>query len=110
MLAALPWRGNAPELRGLLERLILLVPQGLIGLEDVLAHTHLEGTISPTGFDATLKQARARFERDYIGAVLQHHHGRIAEAARVLGIQRTNLYRKMRRLNLMRGTSGQRRA
>lgn len=102
LLAALPWRGNAPELRGLLERLILLVPQGLIRLEDILAHTQLEGSISPTGVDATLRQARARFERDYIAAVLQHQHGRIAEAARVLGIQRTNLYRKMRRLNLMR--------
>jgi DNA-binding NtrC family response regulator len=102
LLSALPWRGNAPELRGLLERLMLLVPHGLIRLEDVLAHTQIEGSISPTGFDATLKQARARFERDYIAAVLQHQHGRIAEAARVLGIQRTNLYRKMRRLNLLR--------
>jgi len=102
MLAALPWRGNAPELKALLERLILLVPHGLIRLEDVLAHTQLEGTIGPTGVDATLRKARARFERDYIAAVLQHHHGRIADAARVLGIQRTNLYRKMRRLNLMR--------
>jgi len=106
VLAALPWRGNAPELRSLLERLILLVPHGLIRLEDVLAHTQLEGSISPSGFDATLRQARARFERDYIAAVLQHQHGRIAEAARVLGIQRTNLYRKMRRLNLMRGKTG----
>ncbi len=102
LLAALPWRGNAPELRALLERLILLVPSGLIRLEDVLAHTQFEGTVSPTGVDATLRQARARFERDYIAAVLQHHHGRIADAAKVLGIQRTNLYRKMRRLNLLR--------
>jgi DNA-binding NtrC family response regulator len=106
LLAALAWRGNAPELRSLLERLILLVPNGLIRLEDVLAHTQLEGSISPSGFDATLRQARARFERDYIAAVLQQQHGRIPEAARVLGIQRTNLYRKMRRLNLMRGKSG----
>ena len=103
LLSALPWRGNAPELRSLLERLVLLVPQGLIRLEDVLAHTQLEGSLSPAGFDATLRHARARFERDYIAAVLQHRHGRIAEAAKVLGIQRTNLYRKMRRLNLMHG-------
>lgn len=108
LLSALPWRGNAPELRSLLERLVFMVPNGLIRLEDVLAHTQLEGTISPTGYDATLRQARARFERDYIAAVLQHRHGRIAEAARVLGIQRTNLYRKMRRLNLMRGKSVER--
>jgi two-component system nitrogen regulation response regulator NtrX len=102
LLAALPWRGNVPELKGLLERLILLVPQGLIRLEDVLAHTQLEGSPSPIRLDATLRQARARFESDYIAAVLQHHRGRIADAAKVLGVQRTNLYRKMRRLNLMR--------
>ena len=103
LLSALPWRGNLPELRLFLERLILLVPNGLIRLEDVLAHTQLEGsTISATGLDATLRQARARFERDYIAAVLQHHRGRIADAARVLGVQRTNLYRKLRNLNLVR--------
>lgn len=102
LLSALPWRGNVPELKGLLERLILLVPQGLIRLEDVLAHTPLEGSPTPTRLDATLRQARARFESEYIAAVLQHHRGRIADAARALGVQRTNLYRKMRRLNLMR--------
>jgi two-component system, NtrC family, nitrogen regulation response regulator NtrX len=106
LLAALPWRGNALELRALLERLILLAPGGLIRLEDVLAHTQLEGSVSPTGYDATLRHARAKFERDYIAAVLQQHRGRIADAARVLGIQRTNLYRKMRRLNLMRPKPG----
>jgi DNA-binding NtrC family response regulator len=102
LLAALPWRGNVPELKSLLERLILLVPQGLIRLEDVLAHTQLEGSPSPIRLDATLRQARSRFESEYIAAVLQHHRGRIADAAKVLGVQRTNLYRKMRRLNLMR--------
>jgi DNA-binding NtrC family response regulator len=110
LLAALPWRGNAPELKGLLERLILLAPGGLIRLEDVLAHTQFESAVSPTGLDATLRQARAKFERDYIAAVLQHHHGRIADAAGVLGIQRTNLYRKMRRLNLLRPKAAPREA
>jgi DNA-binding NtrC family response regulator len=105
LLAALPWRGNVPELKGLLERLILLVPGGLIRLEDVLAHTPLEGSQTPIRLDATLRQARARFESEYIAAVLQHHRGRIADAARALGVQRTNLYRKMRRLNLMRPRS-----
>ena len=62
LLAALPWRGNLPELKGLLERLVLLVPQGLIRLEDVLTHTHLDGSVSTVRVDATLRQARARFE------------------------------------------------
>ena len=48
----------------------------------------------------TLRDARARFERDYIIAVLDQHHGRIPHAARALGLQRTNLYRKMRLLKI----------
>ena len=41
-----------------------------------------------------------RFERDYVAAVLQHHRGRMGDAARALGIERTNLYRKIRQLNI----------
>lgn len=48
----------------------------------------------------SLREARARFETEYIAAVVAHHHGRIPEAAKSLGIQRSNLYRKMRRLNV----------
>jgi DNA-binding NtrC family response regulator len=48
----------------------------------------------------TLRQARARFEREYIGHVLEQHQGRISEAAKALGIQRTNLYRKIRSLRV----------
>jgi DNA-binding NtrC family response regulator len=98
LLTALPWRGNVRELRALLEALVMQVP-GAIRLEDLLAAVSLDGAARtlPTG---TLREARARFERDYITAVLEHHRGRIGEAARALGIQRTNLYRKMRSLNV----------
>jgi DNA-binding NtrC family response regulator len=101
LLSALAWRGNARELRTLLERLVILVPQGIIRLEDVLTHTRIETSIAPLGAAATLREARARFEREYVASVVQQHRGRMTEAAEVLGIQRTNLYRKMRRLNLM---------
>ena len=40
-------------------------------------------------------------ERDYIAAVLQHHGWRMADAAKALGIQRPNLYRKARQLGIM---------
>jgi two-component system nitrogen regulation response regulator NtrX len=49
---------------------------------------------------ATLREARQRFERQYIADVLQQHGWRMGEAARVLGIQRTNLYRKARQLQI----------
>jgi DNA-binding NtrC family response regulator len=47
-----------------------------------------------------LREARLRFERDYIAAVLQHHDWRMADAAQALGIQRPNLYRKARQLGI----------
>jgi two-component system nitrogen regulation response regulator NtrX len=73
-----------------------------IGREDVLAHVRLDGGSTGTARGGTLRQARARFEREYIAAVLEQHQGRISDAAKALGIQRTNLYRKMRSLRVNR--------
>ncbi|MGE5361201.1 MAG: sigma-54-dependent transcriptional regulator [Bacteroidales bacterium] len=100
LLTALPWRGNARELRTLLERLVLLVPHGVVRIEDVLAHVRLDATAPSVRSDATLREARMQFEREFIRAALQQHHGRMGEAAKSLGIQRTNLYRKVRSLKL----------
>src|SRR6185436_9115534 len=70
-----------------------------IGLEELLAHVRLDGgSVGLAASGGTLKQARARFEREYIATILEQHHGRISDAAKALGIQRTNLYRKMRSL------------
>jgi DNA-binding NtrC family response regulator len=103
LISALPWRGNADELRSLLEGVVTGLQGGRgIGLEDVLAHVRLDGGSVVFSNGGTLRQARARFERDYIAAVLEHHHGRISDAAKALGIQRTNLYRKMRSLRVSR--------
>jgi DNA-binding NtrC family response regulator len=108
LLAALPWRGNAPELRALLERLVLLTPHGSIRLEDVLAQVRLDGSEIAAAGGTTLREARLRFERDYIAAVVRQHHGRMGEAAAALGIQRTNLYRKLRQLSVVRHGRGSR--
>jgi DNA-binding NtrC family response regulator len=101
LIAALPWRGNAVELRTLLETVVTGSQGGRgIALEDLLEHVRLDGGSVVFSNGGTLKQARARFEREYISAVLEQHHGRISEAAKTLGIQRTNLYRKMRSLRV----------
>lgn len=102
LISALPWRGNGVELQALLESVIGGAADGrAIGLEDVLAHVRLDGGAVVFASGGTLRQARARFEREYITAVLEQHRGRISEAAKVLGIQRTNLYRKLRTLRLL---------
>ena len=102
LLCALPWRGQVNELRRLLET-VASGPLGRgVGLDELLAHIRLDAD-SVMFFDGgTLRQARARFEHEYIKTVLDQHRGRISEAAKALGIQRTNLYRKMRSLSVSR--------
>jgi DNA-binding NtrC family response regulator len=100
LLAAMPWRGNLAELRHAVARLVASARGEQIQLEDVLAHVRFDGALSPSSGTGTLRAARQQFERDYIARVLQHHRGRVGDAARALGIQRTNLYRKARQLGL----------
>jgi DNA-binding NtrC family response regulator len=103
LIAALPWRDNVSELQLLLESVATGLAGGrAIGLEEVLAHVRLGSESAVFGTRGTLRQARARFEREYIAAVLKQNRGRIGEAAKSLGIQRTNLYRKMRALRVRR--------
>jgi DNA-binding NtrC family response regulator len=101
LICALPWRQNAVELRSLLDAVVgASGPAREIRIEDVLAHLKLDGEAVELARVETLRQARIRFEREYIAAVLDRHRGRISEAAKVLGIQRTNLYRKIRVLHV----------
>src|SRR5205823_1933094 len=103
LVAAMPWRGNAAELRSLLTT-VLTRPAGgrNVAMEELLAHVRLDAGAVVKSADGTLRQARARFEGEYITAVLEQHHGRISEAAKAMGVQRTNLYRKMRTLRIDR--------
>ncbi len=100
LLAALPWPGNTAELRALTERLVVVVTRGVVQLEDVLGNVRLEGIEALGGPSGTLREARERFEKGYVAAVLQRHRGRVGDAARELGIERTNLYRKIKQLNI----------
>jgi DNA-binding NtrC family response regulator len=102
LLCALPWRGNFTELRVLLQTLVTNLPGRMIRVADVLTSVRLDGGDVSFSTGGTLKEARERFERDYVAAVIRQHHGRMAQAARVLGMQRTNLYRKVRHLAVIK--------
>ena len=108
LLAALPWRGNVSELEGLLRALVSKVPGRQVRLADVLAQVRLDGHPAATSYSGTLREAREQFEREYVAAVLDRHRGRMSEAARALGLQRTNLYRKVRQLSVQRRSTARR--
>lgn len=100
-LSAHSWPGNVRELKNLVERLLILVPgpvvqegdlRGMIP-ETVLALDPKEETILP---ELPLREARDRFERDYVREILDRCGGNIARAAQRLGVDRTSLHRKIR--------------
>ena len=102
LLSALPWRRNFEELREVLDVLVVVADGRDVQLEDVLGHVPIERLWTRAPGAATLREARHHFEREYIASVLSRHRGRMDEAARTLGVQRTNLYRKVRQLGIGR--------
>jgi len=100
LLAALNWPGNFAELRGAIERVVAETRADVIQVEHLLPALQLLRAPAPFVPSGNLREARLRFERDYIAAVLQHHGWRMADAAQTLGIQRPNLYRKARQLGI----------
>jgi len=97
------WPGNVRELRNVIERLMIMVPGDRVSSRDL---SFLEQSLAPAGMEtpvsakasveAPLHEARDRFERDYILRALAAQQGNISRTAEMLGIERSNLYRKMR--------------
>ena len=103
LLAAVTWPGNVAQLQAAVDRILAGSDRrdaGDITVEDVLPALNLERSPARFAPSGNLREARLRFERDYISAVLQHHGWRMADAAQTLGIQRPNLYRKARQLGI----------
>ena len=100
-LVQLPWKGNVRELRNLMERVVVLVSKDLISQKDLMEVLQLAGEgVDRTEGPLPLREARARFERQYIIDRLSANSGNLGNTARDLGIERTNLYRKMRQLGI----------
>jgi two-component system nitrogen regulation response regulator NtrX len=91
------WPGNVRELRNVIERLMIMVPGETITLADL---AFLDASAFTTADDSApalpLHVARERFERDYILRALAAQQGNISRTAEALGVERSNLYRKMR--------------
>ena len=99
VLRSYDWPGNVRELRNVLERLAIMVPGQTIEPDDLafLAGSAVPaGEAMPTESAVPLHAARERFERDYIVHALASQQGNISRTAETLGVERSNLYRKMR--------------
>ena len=92
------WPGNVRELRNVIERLMIMVPGDVIALSDLafLDTGVLAGVEQQAPPSLPLHEARERFERDYILRALAAQNGNISRTADALGVERSNLYRKMK--------------
>ncbi len=113
LLARASWPGNVRELRNVVERLVIMAVDdavapaevltlcgedpGLAGLEDAPA-----GDPEPESGADLLKRLLDGAERQILEAELAKAGWNVSQAARVLGIDRANLHRKMRRLGIER--------
>ncbi len=96
-LQAYDWPGNVREVRNVVERLMIMVAADEISADALELPS---GAVDGGGAITTLKQARERFERTYIENVVASCGGNMTRAARVLGLERSHLYRKLRALGL----------
>jgi two-component system nitrogen regulation response regulator NtrX len=94
------WPGNVRELRNVIERLTIMAPGDAITGSDVaFLQQNTVGRVEPPEQAAgrqTLHEARDQFERDLILRTLAEQQGNMSKTAEVLGVERSNLYRKMR--------------
>ena len=100
MLQRYSWPGNVRELRNVIERLVIMVPGESITADDLGFLGNGAAPLSDTGTVVagrlTLHEARERFERELILRTLAEQQGNMSRTAEVLGVERSNLYRKMR--------------
>jgi two-component system, NtrC family, nitrogen regulation response regulator NtrX len=96
-----PWPGNVRELRNLMERLVILHPHPRIEVRHLALDTTRRGQSSKNGDTfGSLHEVKEAAERDYILRKLDETGGNVTRASELLGLERSNLYRKMRALGI----------
>ena len=114
ILSAYTWPGNVRELRNVVERLVILC-EGTVGAgdlpEEIVAEVARRGrpvrnlgalALPPEAANLSLRELRDVVERQVVRAKLEENDWNISRTAQVLGLERTNLHKKMRALGIAR--------
>jgi two-component system nitrogen regulation response regulator NtrX len=101
------WPGNIAELKSIIQRLLVLGSADDINSEDIDAVIESTAEIAAASANNTnidyslpLREAREQFERFYLLHKLQETEGNVGKAAKLAGMERTHLYRKLRTLGI----------
>ena len=100
LLDTYPWPGNARELRNVIERMAILTQGDRLTRDSIPVEIRVQREAGPK---STIQEARESAEREHILRALEESSWNVSGAARTLGMERTNLHKRIRALGLIRG-------
>ena len=94
------WPGNVRELKNLIERIVILNPQVRVDARHIPLTPARRSSDGSQGRFGSLQEVREAVEREYILKKLEEANGNVTRTAELLGLERSNLYRKMKTLGI----------
>ena len=98
------WQGNVRELRNLIERIAILQPETKEKISNIvkesLKNDNFNDQIAENSLSVPLKEAREKFEKEYLTIQLKKFNGNISKTANFVGMERTALHRKLKGLGI----------
>ena len=100
LLKKYPWPGNVREVKNLIERLAIMCPDKVIETKDIPFPYNTQKIEDKNFRDfssfQTLREARESLERLFISKKLEQYGGNISKTAEAIGVERSNLHKKMK--------------
>tara|TARA_A100001037_G_scaffold158278_1_gene142680 strand:- start:6 stop:1361 length:1356 start_codon:yes stop_codon:yes gene_type:complete len=98
------WHGNVRELRNLIERVAILQPNTQEKISSIIKESLKSedniNKINETSLSVPLKEAREKFEKEYLTIQLKKFNGNISKTASFVGMERSALHRKLKGLGI----------
>ena len=98
------WQGNVRELRNLIERIAILQPDTKEKVSNIikesLKNQNYGEKITENSLSVPLKEAREKFEKEYLTIQLKKFNGNISKTANFVGMERSALHRKLKGLGI----------
>jgi len=98
------WPGNIRELRNLIERIVILASGNSDGVDKIISESLMLSSsknVDTDSYEYPLKQAREKFEKNYLSIQLNRNNGNVAKTADFIGMERSALHRKLKSLGLI---------
>ena len=98
------WHGNVRELRNLIERIAILQPNTQDKISNIIKESLKSGInnnkLNENNLSVPLKEAREKFEKEYLTIQLKKFNGNISKTASFVGMERSALHRKLKGLGI----------